>query len=371
MKKIITKISLIEFNPAYYKNVSLLATILAGLLLLSACASGQKNIDVESKVFYPPLPNPPRIQFLNSFNKVSDIRKKESDLSSFILGEKKEVALINKPYGVALHDSVLFAVDTRGPGYVSFDLKNAKVDTFTGSGGGRMHKPINMVIDKKGNRFIADTGRDQILMFDKKNSFIRAYGVKGQFKPTDLLLTDDRMFVVDIAHHKIQVLSIETGNLLYEMGTPGAAVVEENSKAFELFHPTNIKLGNDGNLYISDTGNYRVMVITPDGKFVRSIGVAGNGPGQFARPKGIALDKNNNLYVVDAAFNNVQVFLPTGELVLVFGGPGNGPGNLDLPTDIEINYNDIQWFQQFADPGFKLEYVILIANQFGNHKINA
>lgn len=332
-------------------------------LLLDGCAAPPEK-EAGGPIFYPPLPNPPRVQFLTTFSNARDVGD-ASGFSDFVFGKDKGTeSLITKPYGVGLYDGKVFAVDTRGPGYVIFDLKAKRTRTIYGSGASQMKKPINIVFDKQGNRYLTDTERNQILKFDNKDRFTRAYGIEGQFKPTDVLVVDDEMYVVDIAHHKIHVLSLPEGKTLRTFGSPG-------SKAREFFHPTNIKLGNDGNLYISDTGNYRIQVVNRAGEFIRSVGKAGSGLGDFARPKGIALDNNNNLYVVDAAFNNVQVFRPDGKLLLFFGGPGNDPGGLNLPTDLEIDYANVELFQKYAAPGFKLEFVVLVANQFGLNKVTA
>jgi DNA-binding beta-propeller fold protein YncE len=331
------------------------------VLFISGCAGAPKQ--AAGPIFYPPLPNPPRVQYLKSFSTERDLGK-SSDFSDFILGKDTDAErLINKPYGVALADGQLFVVDTRGPSYVIFDLKNKRVKTVYGSGPGRMKKPINIIVDKSGNRFVSDTDREQILEFDKNDNFVRAFGRQGQFKPTDMAILDDKMFVVDIAHYQVHVLSLQDGHTLKIFGKPG-------SKPDELFQPTNITIGPDGYLYVSDTGNFRVQKISQDGKFVKSIGQVGTGLGQFARPKGISVDHDDHLYVVDAAFENVQVFNQEGRLLLYFAGPGPHPDNLNLPTDIEIDYANVALFQQYADPNFKLEYVILVANQFGKNKVN-
>jgi hypothetical protein len=44
---------------------------------------------------------------------------------------------------------------------------------------------------------------------------------------------------------------------------------------------------------------------------------------------------------------------------------------LNLPTVVVIDYDNVALFQKYADPKFKLEYVILVANQFGASKVNA
>lgn len=338
------------------------------VLLILSSFSGCATQTTETKqgpIFYPPLPNPPRIQHLASFSKSRDLGANVGVFGRFILGKpSQEADLIQKPYGVALHKGKIYVVDTRGPGYVMLDLANNKHRRVSGSGAGRMQKPINITIDTDGNKYITDTDRNQVLVFDPGERYLRAYGVEGQFKPGDVVVSGDKIYVSDLKHHQIQVLDKRTGKLLHKFAKAGTG-------KGDLFYPTNLELAPDGYLYVSDTGNYRLQKYTLDGKFIQSFGSVGTGIGHFARPKGVAVDREGRIYAVDAAFENVQVLDDKGRLLLFFGEAGDKPDSLNLPTDIIVDYDNVQYFQRYAHPQFKLEYVILVASQFGVNKINA
>ena len=169
--------------------------------------------------------------------------------------------------------------------------------------------------------------------------------------------------MVDIKEHEIEVLNKYNGALLYKIGEPG-------SGKDQIYHPTNIKVGPDNHLYITDTSNFRVQKFTQDGVYVRSFGSIGVNIGQFARPKGIALDRSGNLFVIDAAFENVQIVDPEGNLLMFFTGAGNYPDNINLPVDLEIDYDNVELFQGYAHPDFQLEFIILITSQYGPNKVN-
>jgi hypothetical protein len=56
---------------------------------------------------------------------------------------------------------------------------------------------------------------------------------------------------------------------------------------------------------------------------------------------------------------------------MYFGEPGaTHRSGLDLPTDIDIDYGSVPYFEQYADPEFELEFIIVVANQFGLTKVN-
>ncbi len=328
-------------------------------LLVGCAGTGDKS---EKSAFYPPLPNPPRIQYLTSFSGPGDLEP-DSGLSEFVLGKESEnSALVNKPYGVAIHDGRIYVVDIRGPGYAIFDLKNKKFDIIYGSFSGKMKKPINISIDKDGTKYISDTGRSLVLVYDKDDKFVRIIGDGESFKPSDTVIVGNKLFVTDIKNHRLVVVDKNTGKQLYTIGSVG-------SKNGELFYPTNLTLGPDNLIYVSETGNFRVQTFTLDGKFVKTFGKVGTGLGQFARPKGVALDREGNMHVVDAAFENVQIINKDGKLLMFYGEPGGDRANINLPTGIAIDYDNIDYFKKYAKPGFELEYIILVANQFGKSKV--
>lgn len=335
--------------------------VVAVATTLAGCAGTPDSSEkISTAVFYPPTPNSPRIQYLTSFSGASDIEKEQkSDLARFVLGEeKKPIAQVVKPYGVALYENKIYVADTRGSGYAIFDLNSNRFEEIFG-----MKKPINITIDSDGTKYVTDTELDQVLVFDRNDHRIQTFGRLGEYKPTDVAIYGNKLFVSDIQNHQIHVLNKETGEKLYTIGSAG-------SKEGQLFQPTNLAIDSSGNVYVSETGNFRVQEFTPDGRFMRTIGEIGTSYGKFARPKGVALDREGLLYVVDAAFQNVQVFDSDGRILMSFAGPGVGPGELRLPTDISIDYGSVAYFQKYADPGFHLEYIILVANQFGPNKVN-
>lgn len=335
---------------------------LAVILILAGCATPPK--EVRPSIFYPPLPNPPRIQYLTTFSSAKDIVGPPSRFFEFIIGEgQRERDVVRKPYGVAVFGGKLYVVDTRGPGYAIFDLEQKKYRFIHGSGNGKMEKPINITIDSDGTKYITDTGKKHILVFDKEERFLRAYGIVDQFNPVDVAIVGERLYVTDLKDHEIEVIDKHSGKLLFKFGKAG-------SKEGEFFHPTNIVLGSNDHLYVTDTSNFRIQEFTLDGRFARSFGAIGTGPGQFARPKGVALDREGRMYVVDAAFENIQIFDPQGQILLFFGESGDGPENLNLPAAVVIDYDHAPIFQKYADPKFRLEYVILVTSQFGRSKVN-
>lgn len=345
-----------------FKNIFKSLCYPLAVFILVGCSTTPKEQE-SGPVFYPPLPNPPRIQHLLSLTTFNDFVKSKSSFSDFILGTESTESLVKKPYGVALFQGKIYIVDAKGAGYVVLDLVTRKRKFVSGGAAGRMNKPINITIDTDGTKYISDTGRTQVLVFDKDDKFVKALGKEGQFKPSDVAITEDRLYITDLNSHTIKVLHKVSGRELSQIGRVG-------SKEGEFFYPTNLAIGPDKLLYVTDTGNYRVQKFTLSGEFIRRYGSIGSGLGKFARPKGLTLDKEGRLYVVDAAFENIQIVDKKGKLLLFFGQAGDKPADINLPADISINYDSVEFFQAYAHPKFKLEYVLLVSSQFGVNKIN-
>ena len=56
----------------------------------------------------------------------------------------------------------------------------------------------------------------------------------------------------------------------------------------------------------------------------------------FENPRGLAVAANGNVYVTDIAANHIKVFSPDGKFLRTIGQAGQGPGDLGGPESIEI-----------------------------------
>lgn len=348
-------------------RLRLLGAILGALALLAGCAAPPAQAPAsKAAVFYPLPPDPPRIQHLATYASARDVRPDEAGggLKDFLLGKEKPSGALVRPYGVAMFDGKIYVVDTRAPGLAIFDLKTRSHSLMTGTGAGRMQRPFNVFIDADGSKYVTDIARNQVLVYDRSDSFVAAYGAKDGFKPVDVAIAGERLYVVDIEHHEVQVLDKRTGKLQFKFGRNGT------DQGKWMNQPTNLAIGRDGDVYVVETGNFRVARYTSDGKFVRGYGEPGQLPGQFARPKGIALDRAGRLYVGDAAFQNVQMFDDGGRVLMAFGQPVDGSQGLNLPAGIAIDYDNVDLLRDRAAPGFAIEHLILVVSQFGPNQVD-
>ena len=84
-----------------------------------------------------------------------------------------------------------------------------------------------------------------------------------------------------------------------------------------LNNPQDLRMGADGNLYIADTGNKRILVVTREGELVREIRDKKN----FKNPSGVNVDADGLLYVADESARAVLVYDSAGDLVRTWEKP--------------------------------------------------
>lgn len=81
--------------------------------------------------------------------------------------------------------------------------------------------------------------------------------------------------------------------------------------------PSDLRMGPDGNLYIADTGNKRILVVTKQGEYVKEIGDKKT----LKSPKGVYIDIDLNVYVADENARAVVVFDQGGKVIREYERP--------------------------------------------------
>src|SRR6185369_3997727 len=119
--------------------------------------------------------------------------------------------------------------------------------------------------------------------------------------------------------------------------------------------PSALALGPDGNLFVADTGNNRIRKITPEGQVttVAGDGTAGyvDGPvakAQFYGPIGLAVSEGGDIYVADTYNDVIRMITTEGEVTTIAGAgtPGYADGEqkaalFDTPCGIVIVNNTL------------------------------
>jgi DNA-binding beta-propeller fold protein YncE len=311
------------------------------------------QVDI-SKLVWPQPPNLPRIRYTSYFagmkfdTAASNKKPKQSWMDRLAGGQTQDEKVTRKDFPFQLLGPYGMAVDSKNRLYVAdqkvgaiFIFNTETRDSQLIRNGFEAHfAMINAIaIDDNDRFFVSDGKLGKVLVFDA-NHKIEAQITEGLVNPLGLAIDTERRFlyVVDTKQDVVFVYDADTLKPLRKIGTPGKKHTLTGPGEFSL--PTNIALDKEGNVYVTDSLNFRVEIFDADGNFLSQFGQHCDAIGCFERPKGIAVDSDGHIWVVDTNLALVEIFNRNGELLAYVGGPGRSLGRFDDPMGITIDKNN-------------------------------
>ena len=276
-------------------------------------------------------------------------------------GKAATAAELNNPVGLALDpagnlyiadaaNSVVREVTTNG-NITTFAGNNSLGAGYTGDGGvatnAQLNDPVAVAVDTFSNVYIADANNNVIR--EVSNGYIITLvggaATFGQLHFPDAVVVDQNLnlFIADTVGRRIVEFSggnftVVAGNESYGFSGDGGPAIQAS-----LFDPEGVAVDPSGNLYIADTLNSRVRLVSTNG-IINTI--AGTGfPGYFGDggpaidawlyfPRRVALDNAGNVYIADSVNSVVRMLTPvapaTGHAVVNAASyaPQISPGSL-------------------------------------------
>jgi len=148
---------------------------------------------------------------------------------------------------------------------------------------------------------------------------------------------DGTLFVLDTGNHRVLHLSPE-GGILNSWGEYGT--VETGSGLAGKFNePWGIAISSNDFIFIADTWNHRIQKFTLEGEFVTSWGRFGQRetPDSFWGPRDVVVDEHGHVYVSDTGNKRIVVFDTDGQFLTEFGDVGLGEGQFDEPSGLALD----------------------------------
>lgn len=139
-----------------------------------------------------------------------------------------------------------------------------------------LNNPNDLITDKEGNVYLADTGNNRIVCLDRYfklkfviSTFVNAQGVSDNLTaPEGLYITKDRIWVCDTGAARIVVFDRE-GNFIKIIEAPESNLFGDSA----LYKPVAIAVDQYNRLFVVSSTTYQgIIVMTEDGVFTGFIG---------------------------------------------------------------------------------------------------
>ena len=284
-------------------------------------------------------------------------------------------AQLNYPYGVS--------ADKSGNVYV-VDLSNNKIRMVTsasiittiagtgargsnGDGGAatsaQLNYPYGVSVDISGNLYISDTYNNKIRMVTSKGIITTfagtgAVGSSGDggaatsaqlYHPFGLSVDiSGNVYIIDSFNSKIRLVS-STGIITTFAGTGTYGSIGDACAATsaQLYNPYGVSVDISGNVFIADTNNHKIRMVTSTGIITTiagtgDVGSSGDGSAatsaQLAGPMGVSVDISGNVYIADSYNNNIRMVTSLGIITTIAGtGAVGSCGDGGFATSAQLN----------------------------------
>jgi trimeric autotransporter adhesin len=264
---------------------------------------------------------------------------------------------------------------------------------FGGNGGpalqAELSDPTGLAIDGAGDVFIADTGNNQVREVLTSGLIKPVAGTSRCSRdvdngvqavraslcgPTGLAMIGQQLYISDTGHNEVRVVNAN-GIISNFLGGNRARSGRDNGRRPDnngekgqttLESPTGLAVDALRDVFVADTGNDRVLKVSPSHGVTtvasgRRNGNRGQARAQWSQagllqPTGLALDETDGLFIADTGGNRIWELTGSGSLMpfagrgrAAFSGDG-GPAlraNLSHPTGVVADSSAVY----FADTG--------------------
>jgi DNA-binding beta-propeller fold protein YncE len=249
-----------------------------------------------------------------------------------IYGTTSPLGVVASPTG-----DRIYVTETGGQTLVQvFNKTGKQVGTLKPpSSTGASHMPDYVAIDPVNQDiYVSDRMTAAVYIYNANGTYLRTFAPKGNlgagWAPLGLAFNaNGSLYATDVKG---------TAHRVLEFG-PDGTLVRSMGSTNKLSFPNGIAVDPSGNIEVADSNNGRLVVFSPAGKMVASIG-SGIGDGDLGLPRGVAIDNAGRLFIVDSSDQMVKVYTlgtskaPTPAYVGSFGDEGQSDGLFEYPNGV-------------------------------------
>ena len=280
-------------------------------------------------------------------------------------------ALLNGPFDVGFdaHGNLYFS-DTFNHCIRRVDARTGVIATcagcgeagYSGDGGpatrARFNEPYGIAVDNAGNIYIADRHNHCVRRVDGSSGIVVTFAGNGSsgfggnggpasragmVEPNGLALdpAQNRLFIADVADHRVRVVDLASGIIGTYAGTGKAEHSGDGgpASACGIFGARAVKVAADGTVYILERQGSTLRAVDPRSDVITTLAGTGergyggdDGPALsavFDAPKELAIDREGNLLIVDTENHMIRRVDIRTRTVAAIAGSGRQGGDGD------------------------------------------
>jgi DNA-binding beta-propeller fold protein YncE len=208
----------------------------------------------------------------------------------------------------------------------------------------RLSVPYGLGIDPDGNLWVSDAGHDRFQILAPDGTHLETWGSPGDREGQFEFLSsrsrygypygdvafdsDGNIYVVDTGNFRVQKFAPDRSFLL--------AWGSEGEGDGQFLVASSIAVGPDGTVYVSDENQLDIQAFDADGRFLHSIAVP-ELANRLSVPAGITIDAGGDIWLADYGASRILRFSPSGELLSTWGTLGGSDGELSGSNDVAID----------------------------------
>lgn len=204
--------------------------------------------------------------------------------------------------------------------------------------------PYGLGIDPDGNLWVSDAGNDRFQILAPDGTHLETWGSPGDregefefhssrsrygYPYGDVAFdSDGNIYVIDTGNFRVQKFAPDRSFLL--------AWGSEGEGDGQFLAAGSIAVGPDGTVYVSDENQLDIQAFDADGRFLHSIAVP-EPANRLSVPSGLTVDAGGDIWLADYGASRILRFSPSGELLSAWGTLGGRDGELSGPNDVAVD----------------------------------
>ena len=262
------------------------------------------------------------------------------------------------------------------PDYAAFQQPIVAVEK-QGSAPGELKYPQGVSVElESGHIYVSDWGNSRIQIFSQTGDYLNQFSHQYLKSPQGILIHLENIYVTDTHQHAIFLFKLPDLTIVKRVGKEGSGKKEFNE-------PRQLAISPNQHLYVADTYNNRLQVLSANlafqgslrhqtmtrpvdvkfsnneifvlgyrdnpcihvfslsGEKSRSLVTRGLIGMQVKGALFFCLDGHNNIVISDRSDHNIKVFSPEGDLLHTIAQQGQQAGMFKYPAGIAINNNKL------------------------------